>query len=139
MLPFTIRLRTGVSVYRQLVFAVQKAVVSGQLLPGDRFPSVRNLSQELRINPNTAQKVVRRLVDQGLLEVQPGIGTIVGRLPEATPRERSGAVGGRGRTSGGGGQKVVPDSGTARSSRRGPVGTALGCRESEEAGGGGLT
>lgn len=89
MLPFTVRLRTGVSVYRQLVYAVQKAVVSGQLLPGDRFPSVRNLSQELRINPNTAQKVVRRLVDQGLLEVQPGIGTIVGRLPEATARERS--------------------------------------------------
>ena len=57
--------------------------------PDDRFPSVRNLSQELRINPNTAQKVVRRLVDQGLLEVQPGIGTIVGQLPEATPRERS--------------------------------------------------
>ena len=89
MLPFTVRLRTGVSVYRQLVYAVQKAVVSGQLLPGDRFPSVRNLSQELRINPNTAQKVVRRLVDQGLLEVQPGIGTIVGESPEATPRERS--------------------------------------------------
>ena len=89
MLPFTVRLRTGVSVYRQLVYSVQKAVVSGQLLPGDRFPSVRNLSQELRINPNTAQKVVRRLVDQGLLEVQPGIGTIVGQLPEATPRERS--------------------------------------------------
>ena len=89
MLPFTVRLRTGVSVYRQLVYAVQKAVVSGQLLPGDRFPSVRNLSQELRINPNTAQKVVRRLVDQGLLEVQPGIGTIVGQLPEPSPRERS--------------------------------------------------
>ncbi len=89
MLPFTVRLRTGVSVYRQLVYSVQKAVVSGQLLPGDRFPSVRNLSQELRINPNTAQKVVRRLVDQGLLEVQPGIGTIVAELPEATPRERS--------------------------------------------------
>lgn len=89
MLPFTVRLRTGVSVYRQTVYAVQKAVVSGQLLPGDRFPSVRNLSQELRINPNTAQKVVRRLVDQGLLEVQPGIGTIVAKLPDATPRERS--------------------------------------------------
>ena len=93
MLPFTVRLRTGVSVYRQLVYAVQKAVVSGQLLPGDRFPSVRNLSQELRINPNTAQKVVRRLVDQGLLEVQPGIGTMVAQLPEATPRERSALLG----------------------------------------------
>ena len=89
MLPFTVQFRTGLSIYRQLVYAVQKAIISGQLLPGDRFPSVRKLSQELRINPNTAQKVVTRLVDQGLLEVKPGVGTMVARLPEASPRERS--------------------------------------------------
>ena len=89
MLPFSVHLRTGLSIYQQLVYAVQKAIISGQLLPGDRFPSVRKLSQELRINPNTAQKVVKRLVDQGLLEVKPGVGTMVGRLPEASARERS--------------------------------------------------
>ena len=72
MLPFTVRFRTGLSLYQQLVYAVQKAIISGQLLAGDPFPSVRKLSQELRINPNTAQKVVTRLVDQGLLEVKPG-------------------------------------------------------------------
>ena len=89
MLPFTVQFRTGLSIYQQLVYAVQKAIISGQLLPGDRFPSVRKLSQELRINPNTAQKVVTRLVDQGLLEVKPGVGTMVACLPEASPRERS--------------------------------------------------
>jgi len=89
MLPFTVKLGTGSSVYQQLVYAVQKAIVSNQLVPGDRFPSVRTLSQELRINPNTAQKVVTRLVDQGLLEVQPGVGTVVAQLPEPSPRERS--------------------------------------------------
>ena len=65
MLPFTVELQTGASVYEQLVYAVQRAIVSNQLSPGDRFPSIRTLSQELRINPNTAQKVVTRLVDQG--------------------------------------------------------------------------
>ena len=89
MLPFTVELRTGASVYEQLVYAVQRAIVSNQLSPGDRFPSIRTLSQELRINPNTAQKVVTRLVDQGLLAVQPGVGTLVARLPEPSPRERS--------------------------------------------------
>ena len=89
MLPFTVELGTGSSVYQQLVYAVQKAIVSNELAPGDRFPSVRTLSQELRINPNTAQKVVTRLVDQGLLDVQPGVGTVVARLPEPSPRERS--------------------------------------------------
>ena len=83
------RLRTGLSLYRQLVYAFQKAIVSGQLLPADRFPSIRKLSQELRINPNTAQKVVTRLVDQRLLEVTPGVGTMVAHLPEASTRERS--------------------------------------------------
>ena len=87
VLPFAVRLRTGISVYQQVVYAVKKAIVSSQLLPGDPFPSVRNLSQELLINPNTAQKIVTRLVDQGLLEVKPGVGTIVGELREALPRE----------------------------------------------------
>ena len=90
MLPFTVELRTGASVYEQLVYAVQRAIVSNQLAPGDRFPSIRTLSQELRINPNTAQKVVTRLVDQGLLVVQPGVGTLVARasgtIPEGTIR-----------------------------------------------------
>ncbi len=89
MLPFTVELRTGASVYEQLVYAVQRAIISNQLSPGDRFPSIRTLSQELRINPNTAQKVVTRLVDQGLLVVQPGVGTLVARLPEPSRKERS--------------------------------------------------
>ena len=89
MLPFTVELKVGTSVYEQLVYAVHRAIVSNQLSPGDRFPSIRTLSQELRINPNTAQKVVTRLVDQGLLAVQPGIGTLVAELPDPSPRERS--------------------------------------------------
>jgi GntR family transcriptional regulator len=77
LLPFSVTLRSGRPLHDQLVFAVTKAVVTGQLQPGDRFPSVRILSQELKINPNTAQKVVTTLVERGLLEVQPGIGTTV--------------------------------------------------------------
>lgn len=71
------QLKTGLPVYEQVVYAVTKAVVSGQLQPGDRFPSVRVLSQELRINPNTAHKVVATLINNRLLEVEPGKGTLV--------------------------------------------------------------
>jgi GntR family transcriptional regulator len=77
MLPFSVALRTGVPIYEQVIFAVTRAVVSGQLRTGDAFPSVRALSQELRINPNTAHKIVAALVEQGLLVVKPGIGTVV--------------------------------------------------------------
>jgi GntR family transcriptional regulator len=78
VLPFSVTLRSGVPLYEQVVYAVTRAVVSGQLRPGDAFPSVRVLSQELRINPNTAHKIVAALVDDGLLTVRPGIGTVVG-------------------------------------------------------------
>jgi GntR family transcriptional regulator len=77
MLPFTVALRTGEPVYEQVVYAVRRAVVSGQLRPGDRFPSVRELSQALKINPNTAHRIVALLVDEGVLTVLPGVGTAV--------------------------------------------------------------
>ena len=77
VLPFSITIRPGRALHDQVVFAVTKAVITGQLRSGDRFPSVRTLSQELKINPNTAQKVLTTLVERGLLETRPGIGTSV--------------------------------------------------------------
>jgi len=88
VLPFSLVFRNGVPIFEQVVFAVKKASVAGQLRPGDAFPSVRVLSQELRINPNTAHKVVASLVNEGLLEVKPGIGTVVARAPAATRAQR---------------------------------------------------
>jgi GntR family transcriptional regulator len=76
-LPFSIALKPGEPVAEQVVYAVTRAVVSGQLQPGDAFPSVRTLSQELKINPNTAHRIVAALTDEGLLTVRPGIGTVV--------------------------------------------------------------
>jgi GntR family transcriptional regulator len=88
MLSFSVTLKAGESPYRQVVYAATKAIVSGELQPGDTFPSVRELSQALKINPNTAQKVVAELVRDGLLEVRPGIGTIVTCGRRASPMER---------------------------------------------------
>jgi GntR family transcriptional regulator len=93
MLPFPITFKSGSPVSAQLLFAVEKALISGQLQPGDTFPSVRVLSQELGINPNTVHKVVQSLVHQGMLEVKPGIGTIVGKPNEPTSRQKSDLLG----------------------------------------------
>ena len=78
MLPFTVALHSGEPVYEQVIYAVRRAVVTGQLRTGDAFPSVRDLSQALKINPNTAARIVALLVEEGLLVVRPGIGTVVG-------------------------------------------------------------
>jgi GntR family transcriptional regulator len=68
-----------------VAFAARKAIISGRLKPGDAFPSVRALSKAIKIPANTAQRVIAQLQQEGLLEVRPGIGTVVAQ-PPATPR-----------------------------------------------------
>jgi GntR family transcriptional regulator len=89
MFPFRVQIKPGAPVYEQVVYAAQKAVLKGQLKPGSRFPSVRQLSEELRINPNTAHKIVAHLTSEGLLGVQPGIGTVVLKPARASSEDRS--------------------------------------------------
>src|SRR3954469_4471273 len=90
MLPFSLALRPGEPVVEQVVYAVTRAIVSGQLRAGERFPSVRTLSQELKVNPNTAQRIVALLVDAGLLAVEPGVGTVVTK--QDSPKNPAGAA-----------------------------------------------
>lgn len=94
VIPFRIHLRPGESLCEQVIYSAKKALVSGKLRPGDSFPSVRVLSRELKINPNTAHKVVAQLVEAGLLEAKPGVGTVVAaKLPETTAKERAELLG----------------------------------------------
>jgi GntR family transcriptional regulator len=88
MIPFRVSFEPGISIYEQVVYAAKKAVVSGQMRPGEPFPSVRMLSKELKINPNTAHKVIAQLVAESVLEVQPGLGTVVADGPSSTAVER---------------------------------------------------
>lgn len=76
-LGFTVSLRAGTPIYEQVLRAVKRAIVTGELKIGQSFPSVRELSRELKINPNTAQKVLEHLVREHLVEVRPGVGSIV--------------------------------------------------------------
>ena len=89
MIPFRVAFRPGLSLYEQVVYEAKKALIAGQLRPGDPFPSVRALSTELRINPNTAHKVVTHLLNEGLLEVLPGTGTVVAPPHESAPEDRA--------------------------------------------------
>ena len=93
MLPFSVEIKPGVPVAEQILFAVKRAVVAGQLQPGDRFPSVRVLSQELRINPNTAHRVVAALVAEGVLVTTPAVGSIVAQPVAGGARAKSTLLG----------------------------------------------
>lgn len=94
MVPFRLVLQAGIPVHEQVAFAARKAILSGQLRAGDPFPSVRALSKAAKIHPNTGQKVIAQLTAEGLLEVRPGIGTVVCEPPPSTRAERSRLLGG---------------------------------------------
>jgi GntR family transcriptional regulator len=93
MIPFQLNPQSGVPVHEQVAFAAKKAIISGQLRPGDAFPSVRALSKAMKIHPNTAHKVIAQLTAEGLLGVRPGIGTVVLMPPPATGPERARLLG----------------------------------------------
>lgn len=88
MIPFRLSFEPGISLYEQVVYAAKKAVISGQMRAGDPFPSVRVLSKALKINPNTAHKVITQLIAEGLLEVHSGIGTVVAGKTPSTAADR---------------------------------------------------
>jgi GntR family transcriptional regulator len=88
VIPFRVVFQPGLPLYEQVVYAAKKAIVSGQLRAGDAFPSVRALSQSLKINPNTAHKVIGELVAEGLIEVRSGIGTVVAERSGSSAADR---------------------------------------------------
>ena len=89
MLPFSIELKAGLPITEQVIFAVKKAVVGGRLKPGTPFPSVRALSQELRINPNTAHKITAALVSEGVLVTTPAVGSVVAEPADADRKAKT--------------------------------------------------
>jgi GntR family transcriptional regulator len=88
MTLFRLSLHPGESIFDQLVFGAKKAFVSGELRPGQSFPSVRSLAAEFKIHPNTAHRVVQHLIQERWLEARPGIGTVVAEMPEPRPGDR---------------------------------------------------
>ncbi|MFQ3670467.1 MAG: GntR family transcriptional regulator [Verrucomicrobiia bacterium] len=84
MLPFAVHFTPGEPAYEQLALAVERAVWARDLLPGQPFPSVRQLSQELCLNPNTVHRAVQLLTERGFLDTRPGRQSLI-RLPDAPP------------------------------------------------------
>ena len=92
-LAFIARIQPGKPVYEQIVFAAKRAVARGVLRPGDRFPSVRELSRELKVNPNTVQKAIAELTARGVIEVHPGRGCYVSQQQQLSAEARQAAMG----------------------------------------------
>lgn len=64
----------GLALYEQVVRQLKFAVASGKLRRGELVPSVRELSKQLAINPNTVARAYRQLQDEQILEAVRGLG-----------------------------------------------------------------
>src|SRR5436190_18774659 len=69
-----INFKSGKPVYFQVVDQIKAAAASGALHAGEPLPSIRPLSEELRVNRNTIAKAYAELESQGVIETLPGKG-----------------------------------------------------------------
>jgi GntR family transcriptional regulator len=69
--------RSPVPLNDQIKAGLRGLVARGALKPGDPAPSIRDLAETLKVNPNTVARAVRELVLEGLLEARRGEGTVV--------------------------------------------------------------
>jgi GntR family transcriptional regulator len=68
---------SGVPVTRQIAEQIRTQCASGNLRPGDKLPSVRELARDLAVNQNTVLRVYEKLTAEGLLDRRHGAGTYV--------------------------------------------------------------
>ena len=64
-------------IYTQLVDQIKLGIVSGEWIPGQRIPAVRELAVEAGVNPNTMQRALQELERQGLMFSQRTSGRFV--------------------------------------------------------------
>jgi GntR family transcriptional regulator len=88
---FSLDSANGVPIYRQIIQQIEYAILSGRMKPGDKLPTIRSLSVELKINPNTISKAYGELEIRGILATQVGSGTYIADKkpePESNVRQR---------------------------------------------------
>ena len=68
---------TGLPIYLQVIHELKKRMVKGELAPGAKMPSSRDLAVEFRVNQNTAARIYREMESEGYCYTKRGIGTFV--------------------------------------------------------------
>ncbi|WP_128100567.1 GntR family transcriptional regulator [Paenibacillus sp. DCT19] len=74
---FELDVRSRKAIYEQLVDKIKEMIVYGVLQPDEQLPSVRTLSAQLTVNPNTIQKAYRELEREGYIYSLQGKGSFV--------------------------------------------------------------
>ena len=90
---FSIDVHSDVAIYLQLVRQVKFAIAAGTLRPGQLLPSVRVLSNQVALNPNTVARAFNQLQADGVIETLRGRGMVVcDNAVEICHREREAVI-----------------------------------------------
>ncbi len=73
----TISFDNETPIYLQVAQMIRDAIVAGDLPEGEAIPSVRQLSVEQGLNPQTVLNATHLLLDEGILEKRRGVGVFV--------------------------------------------------------------
>ena len=76
-MAFHVNTASRVPIYQQLAQQIREAIARGELEPAVGLPSVRQLSRDLVINPNTVARAYTELEREGLVVSRPGLGIFV--------------------------------------------------------------
>src|SRR5699024_1829813 len=74
---YVMEYNTSAPIYLQVIHELKKKMVKGELMPGEKMPSGRDLAVEYKVNQNTAARIYRELEAQGYCFTRRGIGTFV--------------------------------------------------------------
>lgn len=66
-------------IYEQVIRQIELMILSGELSENDQVPSVRTLSQQLSVNPNTLQRAYMELERRGICQSVPGNGRFIAK------------------------------------------------------------
>src|SRR5687767_15496214 len=80
---FAIDPNSSEPIFEQLAYAVKEAVARGELLPGAQLPSVREMAQDLSVNPNTIVRAYELLTRDGVVVRRQGAGCFITGRPSA--------------------------------------------------------
>lgn len=63
--------------FERVTAALRAKIENGDLLPGEQMPTLIKISEEYGISRTTAQKVIRALAAEGLVDIKPRWGVFV--------------------------------------------------------------
>ena len=73
---------SGIPIYQQIITALKMRIAAGNFEPDEKLPSVRDLAMEAGVNPNTMQRALAQMEQEGFLYTNRTAGRHVASDPE---------------------------------------------------------